>query len=65
MNFQITMQSRDRDQRPFVVEVEAETGDEAAAKAVAKHPGCTASNIFPAGDAIAVEDAPHVTSLAV
>lgn len=62
MNYQITMQSRDRDQRPFVVVVTAETGDEAAAKAVAKHPGCTASNIYPAGDAIEAADAPHVAS---
>ena len=65
MKFQITMQSRDRDQRPFVVEVEAESGDEAADKAVAKYPGFTASNIYPAGDAIEAKSGPSVTSLAV
>ena len=64
MRYQITMQSRDRDQRPFVVEIEAETGDEAADKAVAAHPGFTASNIYPAGDAIEVDTSPHVAALA-
>jgi len=65
MKFQITMQSRDRAERPFVVVVTAESGDEAAAKAVAKYPGHTASNIYPAGDAIEAEDVPHVAVLAV
>ena len=51
MRYQVTLQSRDRDQQPFLVEVEAETGDQAAALALARHPGHTASNIFPAGDA--------------
>ena len=38
MKYQITMQSRDPAERSFVVEVEADTGDDAAAIAVAKYP---------------------------
>jgi hypothetical protein len=63
MKYQVTLQSRDRALAPFVVEIMAETGDEAAEIALARHPGHIASTIFPAGDATKAEDAPHVTSL--
>ena len=43
--------------------IDAETGDQAAAKALARHPGHIAYNIYPAADATTAEDAPTVTAV--